>query len=80
MKRTLRLTERDLSRIVRRVINEDKEERRGGVGNSLNEFIDSFEFSQRGNDELIEFAHKLLDGNLSDEEFKNFKSYYITNS
>lgn len=71
-----RLTERDLSRIVRRVINEDKEERRGGVGNSLNEFIDSFEFSQRGNDELIEFAHKLLDGNLSDEEFKNFKSYF----
>jgi hypothetical protein len=58
------------------VINEDKEERGGGVGNSLNEFIDSFEFSQRGNDELIEFAHKLLDGNLSDEEFKNFKSYF----
>jgi hypothetical protein len=76
MRRTNRLTERDLSRIVRRVINEDKEERRGSVGNSLNEFIDSFEFSQRGNDELIEFAHKLLDGNLSDEEFENFKSYF----
>ena len=52
MRRTNRLTERDLTRIVRRVINEDKEERRGGVGNSLNDFIDSFEFSEKGNDEF----------------------------
>jgi hypothetical protein len=76
MIRTNRLTERDLSRIVRRVINEDKQEKRGSVGNCLNDFIDSFEFSQKGNDELIEFTHKLLDGNLSDEEFENFKSYF----
>jgi hypothetical protein len=76
MRRTNRITERDLTRIVKLVINENKEKRREGVGNDLNNFIDSFEFSQEGNDELIDFTHKLLDGELSKEEFENFKSYF----
>jgi hypothetical protein len=71
-----RLTERDLSRIVRRVIKENKEEGKFNFSNSLNDFITSFEFSERGNDELIDFANKLLDGELSNEEFENFKGYF----
>jgi hypothetical protein len=72
-----RLTERDLSRIVKRVIKENKEgEGKFNFSNSLNDFITSFDFSEKGNDELIDFANKLLDGELSNEEFENFKSYF----
>jgi hypothetical protein len=45
------------------------------VGNDLTNFINSFPFSQEGNDELIDFANKLLDGKLSPEEFTKLKSF-----
>jgi len=45
------------------------------IGNDLTNFINSFPFSQEGNDELIDFANKLLDGKLSPEEFTKLKSF-----
>jgi hypothetical protein len=38
-----RLTERDLSRIVKRVVNEDISDRTGDLYSSLNDVIDTFE-------------------------------------
>jgi signal transduction histidine kinase len=54
-----RLTERDLSRIVKRVVNENKDERRQ-IGRIVDDIISSFEFSEKGNDELITLANYLL--------------------
>ena len=45
------------------------------IGSDLTNFIDSFPFSQEGNDELIDFANRLLDGKLSPEEFTKLKSF-----
>ena len=60
-------------------IGEDKEFKEGeineNIGNDLTNFINSFPFSQEGNDELIDFANKLLDGKLSPEEFTKLKSF-----
>jgi hypothetical protein len=45
------------------------------IGNDITDFINSFPFSQEGNDELIDFANKLLDGKLSPEEFIKLVSF-----
>ncbi len=55
-----RLTERDLSRIVKRVVKENKDDRRE-IGRILDDIISSFEFSEKGNDEMITFAQYILD-------------------
>ena len=55
-----RLTERDLSRIVKRVINEDESEARE-IGRIIDDIISSFEFSEKGNDELISLANYILE-------------------
>lgn len=55
-----RLTERDLSRIVKSVINEDKNERRE-IGRILDDIISSFEFSEKGNDELVTLAKYIVE-------------------
>jgi len=63
-------------------IGEDKEFKEGeineNIGNDITDFINSFPFSQEGNDELIDFANKLLDGKLSPEEFTKLVSF-VTN-
>ncbi len=46
------------------------------AGTSIDNFINSFDFSQKGNDELIDFAHRLLNRNVSSEEFEKLKSYF----
>lgn len=55
-----RLTERDLSRIVKRVINENKDDRRE-IGRILDDIISSFEFSEKGNDEMLTLAKYILE-------------------
>ena len=60
MRRTNRLTERDLSRIVKRVVKEDKSDARE-IGRILDDIISSFEFSEKGNDELLTFANFILE-------------------
>lgn len=60
-----RLTERDLSRIVKRVVNENKDERRQ-IGRIVDDIISSFEFSEKGNDELITLANYLLTSDGAD--------------
>jgi hypothetical protein len=55
-----RLTEKDLSRIVRRVIKEDKNDRRE-INNILDDIFATFEFSEKGNDEMITLAKFIVE-------------------
>ena len=55
-----RLTERDLSRIVRRVIKEDKNDRRE-INSILDDIFATFEFSEKGNDEMITLAKYIVE-------------------
>jgi len=55
-----RLTERDLSRIVRRVIKENKNEERT-IGAILDDIMSNFEFSEKGNDEMLTLAKFILE-------------------
>ena len=55
-----RLTEKDLSRIVRRVVKENKDDRRE-IGRILDDIISSFEFSEKGNDEMLTLAKYILE-------------------
>jgi len=58
--RVTRFNERDLSRITRRVILENEREKRN-IGKIIDDIISSFEFSEVGNDEMVEFADFLMD-------------------
>ena len=60
MKKIVKLTERDLSRIVKRVVNEDKDDRRE-IGRILDDIMRSFEFSEKGNDEMLTLAKFILE-------------------
>lgn len=55
-----RLTERDLSRIVNRVVKENKNEARE-IGRILDDIMSSFEFSEKGNDEMLTLANYILE-------------------
>lgn len=55
-----KLTERDLSRIVKRVIKENKNEERT-IGAILDDIMSSFEFSEKGNDEMLTLAKFILE-------------------
>jgi hypothetical protein len=43
MKKIIRLTESDLTRIVKRVVNEDMSDKTGDLYSSINQVIDNFE-------------------------------------
>ena len=60
MKKVIRLTESDLTRIVKRVVKENKNETRE-INRILDDIISSFEFSEKGNDEMITLAQYILD-------------------
>ena len=60
MKKVLRLTESDLTRIVKSVVKENKNETRE-INRILDDIISSFEFSEKGNDEMITLAQYILD-------------------
>jgi hypothetical protein len=55
-----RLTERDLTRIVKRVVKENKNEVRE-IGRILDDIMSSFEFSEKGNDEMLTLANYILE-------------------
>jgi len=60
MKRTVRLNERDLTNLVKRIVKENKNEERN-VGRIIDDIITGFEFSELGNDEMIILADFLMD-------------------
>lgn len=60
MKKVVKLTESDLTNIVKKVIKENDGERRG-IGSIIDDVISTFEFSEKGNDELILLANYILD-------------------
>ena len=55
-----RLTERDLTRIVKHVVKENKNEARE-IGRILDDIMRSFEFSEKGNDEMLTLAKFILE-------------------
>ena len=79
MKKIIRLTESDLTRIVRRVVKENRDEKRH-IGSIVDDIISSFEFSEKGNDELITLANYLLtpEGavNVANSIFSKLKKGY----
>ena len=60
MKKVVKLTESDLSRIVKRVVKENKNEERT-IGAILDDIMSRFEFSQKGNDEMLTLAKFILE-------------------
>jgi hypothetical protein len=66
MKRTLRLNERGLTNLVKRIVNENRNEERQ-IGAIIDDIISGFEFSQKGNDELINLANYLMEPGNSEK-------------
>lgn len=60
MKKVIRLTESDLTRIVKRIVKENKNETRE-INRILDDIISSFEFSEKGNDEMIALAQYIME-------------------
>ena len=60
MKRIIRLTESDLTRLLNRVVKENKNEVRE-IGRILDDIMSSFEFSEKGNDEMLTLAKYILE-------------------
>jgi signal transduction histidine kinase len=60
VKKAIRLTESDLTNLIKRIVNENKNETRE-INRILDDIISSFEFSEKGNDEMITLAQYILD-------------------
>jgi hypothetical protein len=71
-----RLNERDLTNLVKRIVKENREEKRH-ISRIVDDIVHSFEFSEKGNDELITLANYLLtpEGaeNVAKSIFNNLK-------
>jgi hypothetical protein len=76
-KKIIRLTESDLTRIVRRVIKENKDERRS-IGQIIDDIVSKFEFSEKGNDEMIQLANYILENpeNVAQKIYSSLKRGY----
>ena len=59
MRRTMRLTERDLSRLVKRVMNEDKDSKKMDLKSDLRNII-NYEYSEIEPSDLVEVLEELL--------------------
>ena len=77
MRKTIRLTESDLTRIVRRVVKENKDERRS-IGQIIDDIVSKFEFSEKGNDEMIQLANYILENpeNVAQKIYISLKKGY----
>jgi hypothetical protein len=60
MKKVIKLTESDLTNLIKSIVNENKNETRE-INRILDDIISSFEFSEKGNDEMITLAQYILD-------------------
>ena len=80
MKKVIRLTERDITRIVKRVVNESDDMNEPSMSDILEKIMSTFEFSEKGNDELIMLADYLMtdDGarNIAQTIHKRLKRGY----
>jgi Asp-tRNA(Asn)/Glu-tRNA(Gln) amidotransferase C subunit len=91
MRRTMRLTERDLTRLVKRVINEDKDNKKMDLKSDFNDIINHEYYSEIEPSDLVEVLEELLHyakndvfrskkpnkGYITkDEVIKNFKKNY----
>ena len=64
MKKTIRLTERDLTKIVKRIINEGSSDRADDLYSKINKLIDN-EFDDLESDEIADVLENILDGHKS---------------
>jgi Asp-tRNA(Asn)/Glu-tRNA(Gln) amidotransferase C subunit len=91
MRRTIRLTERDLTRLVKRVMNEDKDNKKMDLKSDFNDIINHEYYSEIEPSDLVEVLEELLHyakndvfrskkpnkGYITkDEVIKNFKKNY----
>jgi hypothetical protein len=60
MKKIVRLTERDLTRLVKRIVNEDLSDRKGDLYSSINRIIDR-EFDDVDTSDVVEVLGNILD-------------------
>jgi hypothetical protein len=79
MRRTIRLTERDLTRLVKRVINEDKDNKKMDLKSDFKDIIDHKYYSEIEPSDLVEVLEELLHY-AKNEVFRNKKPNkgYIT--
>ena len=60
MKKIVKLTETDLTRIVNRVVNEQLEDKSGDLYSDINKLID-YEYSDLGAEEIVDVLENILD-------------------
>ena len=60
MKKVIKQTESYLKNLIKSIFNENKNETRE-INRILDDIISSFEFSEKGNDEMITLAQYILD-------------------
>ena len=75
MKKIVRLTERDLTRLVKRVMNEDLSDRKGDLYSSINKIIDR-EFDDVESSDIVDVLNNILDSHKgrSHRQNKGMKS------
>ena len=75
MKKIVRLTERDLTRLVKRVMNEDLSDRKGDLYSSINKIIDR-EFDDVETSDVVDVLNSILDSHKgrSHRQNKGMKS------
>jgi hypothetical protein len=77
MKKVIKLTESDLTRIVKRVIKENRDEKKS-ISQILDDILSKFEFSEKGNDEMIQLANYILENpeNVAQKIYSKLKRGY----
>jgi hypothetical protein len=76
-KKIIRLTESDLTRIVKRVVKENRDEKKS-ISQILDDILSKFEFSEKGNDEMIQLANYILTNpeNVAQKIYSKLKRGY----
>jgi dsRNA-specific ribonuclease len=77
MKKIVKLTESDLSRIVNRVVSENIGDKTGDLYSDINKLID-MEYSELETDEVIDVLENILDSLKGRSERKKRGGGYIT--
>jgi hypothetical protein len=77
MKKIIRLTESDLTKIVKRVINEDSSDKSGSLYSKINKLIDG-EFSDMEPSEIQDILNRIAKSHGANAERKKKGKEYIT--